>query len=116
MQILHTSPFIEGVGYFMEVTTTRGFSPEEMAAWDAMVKENVCGHSSVTSEVDNGLGLDFHEHIPLRDPEDKTMEFVEHMLLSIEASHGIDHLCVEFQFNLARAKATDAQIQDLLQP
>ena len=63
------------------------------------------------------LGLDFHEHI-LTQGEDAEfyMTSLEMLLRSIERDHGIEHICMEFQFDFARAKTAKTELDELLKP
>lgn len=114
-QIIRANPSIDGLGYFVEVETESAFADADLDAWTAFMQHHFCEHAQATSEGNQVLGLDFHDHI-LRSEDQIFMQSMEQMLKEIEARFGIKHLCVEFQFDFAVAKKNQDVLDELLQP
>lgn len=116
-QIIRANPFIDGVGYFVEVTTSRPVSDADVDDLTERMQHDFCPHSQATAEGDNVLGLDFHEHI-LTQGEDAShyVSALESMMRAIERDFGVEHLCIEFQFDFLRAKAARVELDELLRP
>lgn len=116
-QIIRANPFIDGVGYFIEVTTARPVHEHQAEALTEQMQGDFCPHSQATLEGDDVLGLDFHEHI-MTQGEDASydMSALENLLRRVERDFGIEHLCIEFQFDFLRASKAQAQLDELLKP
>lgn len=119
-ELFHTirsNPFIDGVGYFVEITTREVVPEKDLDGLSERMQEDFCAHSQASLEGQNVLGLDFHEHI-LTQGEDAEhfLAALEVLLRSIEQSYGIEHLCIEFQFDFSRAKQARREIDELLRP
>lgn len=114
---VRANPFIDGVGYFVEVTTERRIHKREVEDLSERMQHDFCPHARATLEGENVLGLDFHEHI-LTQGEDAEhyLTSLEMMLRSVERDHGIEHICIEFQFDFARAKTARTELDELLKP
>ncbi len=81
------------------------------------VRAAFCAHSQVSVEGEDVLGLDFHEHIYTQgENAEEDLAAVEKILRHIEATYGIDHLCIELQFDLARARTAKKHMDELLKP
>lgn len=117
MQVVRSNPYIDGIGYFVEVTTESAVPADAVGEVTERMQNDFCVHSQATQEGDFVLGLDFHEHI-LADGEDGEyyLGAMEALLKHIEQAYGIDHLCMEFQFDLGRARKARRQVDELLQP
>lgn len=117
LQIVRSNPFIDGIGYFIEVTTMKPVPEEAVEALTDRLQDAFCAHAQVTSEGDDVLGFDFHEHIFTRGEEaEHDMRALERILKTVEMDFGIDHLCIEFQFDLQRARSARREIDELLKP
>jgi hypothetical protein len=117
MSVVRANPFIDGIGYFVEVTTTQEMAPEDVSRTVEHMRADFCEHCEVTMEGEKVLGLDLHEHIFTSGPDGQYfLAALENLLKEIERDHGIDHICVEFQFDFARAKKAQSQVDELLQP
>lgn len=116
-QVIRANPFIDGVGYFVEVTTHRPVTDDDAARLTERMQHDFCPHSQATLEGDDVLGLDFHEHI-LTHGEDGNylMGALETLLRGIEREYGVAHLCIEFQFDFSKAKAARRELDELLRP
>ena len=116
-EVIRSNPFIDGVGYFVEVTTSRPVPQRDADDLSERMQSDFCPHSQASLDGDNVLGLDFHEHI-LTQGEDAShyMSALEALLRSIEREYGIDHLCIEFQFDMTRAKKARLELDELLKP
>ncbi len=116
-QVIQSNPFIDGIGYFVEITTQKEVPQAGLETLTEKMQQNFCDHSQATLEGENVLGLDFHEHILTQGEDaDYFMQALEGMLREVEMLYGIEHLCMEFQFDFSRAKAARVQIDELLQP
>ncbi len=117
LQIVATNPFIDGIGYFIEVTTKEPVDNRLMDELNGKVQHAFCDSSQVTNEGGLVLGFDFHDHLPTQGEEGQyTLDTVRHVLNTVDDRVGIDHLCIEFQFDMARAKRAQTQMDELLQP
>jgi hypothetical protein len=117
LRIVRSNPFIDGVGYFIEITTTKPVPKGAEEKLTERIQEAFCAHAQVTVEGDDVLGLDFHEHIFTQgEGADEDMEELEHLLKHVEANYGIDHLCIEFQFDFERARKAQKHLDELLKP
>lgn len=115
--IVRSNPFIDGIGYFIEVTTSKSLAGADLAPINAKMQEHFCAHAHASLDGEDVLGLDFHEHIFTQGEGSKeALVGLAEVLRLVEAKHGIDHLCVEFQFDMERARATQSQVDHLLQP
>jgi glutaredoxin len=114
---IRANPFIDGVGYFVEVTTDQPVKESDAERLTEKMQHDFCPHSQATLEGDTVLGLDFHEHI-LTQGEDSEhyMTSLEALLRGIERDFGVEHLCIEFQFDFSRAKKAQLQLDELLRP
>src|SRR5688572_12422407 len=63
LRIVRSNPFIDGVGYFIEITTTKPVAKGTETELTDRIQEAFCAHAQATLEGDDVLGLDFHEHI-----------------------------------------------------
>ena len=117
LQIVRANPFIDGIGYFIEVTTVDPVPPPAVDDLTSMVQDAFCAHAQVTQEAEEIIGLDFHEHIFTRGQgSEHDMRALERVLKTIEMDFGIDHLCIEFQFDFLRAKSVKREMDELLRP
>jgi hypothetical protein len=117
LEIVRNNPFIDGVGYFVEVTTAKPVPPGGVRKLEDRIKKAFCDHAQVTMEGEDVLGLDFHEHIFTQgEGSDEDLEALEAILRHVESKWGIDHLCIEFQFDLARARDAQKELDELLKP
>lgn len=117
LQIVRSNPFIDGIGYFIEVTTIRSVPAKAAQAMTERMQEEFCLHAQVTQEGDNIVGFDFHEHIFTQgDDSERTMASLQRLLAHVEQEFGIDHLCIEFQFDMKRARRARLEVDDLLRP
>ena len=63
------------------------------------------------------LGLDFHEHIFTQgEGAEEDLQALGLVLHHVERQYGIDHLCIELQFDLSRAREARKEIDELLKP
>ncbi len=117
LQTIRLNPYIDGVGYFIEVTTQRPVDGPALSDLQGKMEHAFCDQAEVTAEDPHVLGLDFHDHLPTQGDEGRfAMDAVADMLHFVDQRFAIDHLCVEFQFDLGRAKRAKVQVDDLLQP
>ncbi|MES2155822.1 MAG: hypothetical protein V4510_11870 [bacterium] len=117
LEVVRSNPFIDGVGYFIEVTTSQPVPAADVAALTERMRDAFCEHAQVSLEGKDVLGLDFHEHIFTQgEGADDDMEALAHILRHIERTYGIDHLCIELQFDLSRARHAKKEIDELLKP
>lgn len=115
--IIRANPFIDGLGYFIEIETERPVSDSDVAQLSEALSHDFCEHSSASLDGPHVLGLDFHEHIVTKGDDGKYfLESMERRLLQVEESFGILHLCIEFQFDFGAAKKQVAQLDELLRP
>lgn len=116
-QIVRSNPFIDGIGYFVEVTTRDPVPDRRIAGLTERMQQDFCAHSQATIEGSNVLGLDFHEHILTQgEDSDHFVAALEGLLRYVEREFGIEHLCIEFQFDFSRAKLARTELDDLLRP
>ncbi len=116
-QVIRSNPFIDGIGYFVEVTTNRPVLSQDVQVLTERMQSDFCPHSQASCEGENVLGLDFHEHILTQgDDAAHYLAALEAMLRSIERDYGVEHLCIEFQFDFARAKVARTELDELLKP
>jgi len=117
LQIVRSNPFIDGIGYFIEVTTAKPLQPTAAKDLTRRIQDSFCAHAQASVEGDDVLGLDFHEHIFTQgDEAEDDLEALEALLKHIEAAYGIEHLCIEFQFDFGRARKAKTQLDELLKP
>jgi hypothetical protein len=117
LAIVRANPFIDGIGYFIEVTAAKKLPKAAEKEVTGRMQETFCEHAQATLEGDDVLGLDFHEHIFTQgDGADDDLEALESILRHIESKWGIDHLCIELQFDLARARDAKKELDELLKP
>lgn len=117
LRIVKSNPFIDGVGYFVEVTASKKLPKTAEKDLTAKMQEAFCEHAQATIEGEDVLGLDFHEHIFTQgEGSEEDLEALEHILRHIESKWGIDHLCIELQFDLARARDAQKELDELLKP
>lgn len=117
LRIVKSNPFIDGVGYFIEVTASKKLPKTAEKDITAKMQEAFCEHAQATIEGEDVLGLDFHEHIFTQgEGAEEDLEALEHILRHIEGKWGIDHLCIELQFDLARARDAQKELDELLKP
>ncbi len=116
-QVIRSNPFIDGIGYFVEITTREPVPDAELDRLSERMQQDFCAHSQATLEGQNVVGLDFHEHI-LTQGEDAAhfLSALELLLRRIERDFGIEHMCIEFQFDFSRAKMARRELDDLLRP
>ena len=117
VNIVRSNPFIDGIGYFIEVTTAEEVDDAATKDLTKRVQDAFCAHAQVTREGDDVLGLDFHEHIFTHgDGAEDDLKALQTVLRYVEATYGIEHLCIELQFDLGRAKKAKKQVDELLRP
>jgi microsomal dipeptidase-like Zn-dependent dipeptidase len=117
LRIVKSNPFIDGVGYFIEVTASKKLPKAAEKDLTAKMQEAFCEHAQATIEGEDVLGLDFHEHIFTQgEGAEEDLEALEHILRHVESKWGIDHLCIELQFDLARARDAQKELDELLKP
>ncbi len=117
LEVVRSNPFIDGVGYFIEITTSQPVPAGDVTGLTERMRDAFCEHAQVSLEGKDVLGLDFHEHIFTQgEGADDDMEALAHMLRHIERTYGIDHLCIELQFDLSRAREAKKEIDELLKP
>ncbi len=116
-QTIRSNPFIDGIGYFIELTTREPLRGRDVERVTDRMQQDFCAHSQASLEGQNVLGLDFHEHI-LTQGEDAEhfLSALELLLRHVERDFGIDHMCIEFQFDFSRARVARKEIDDLLRP
>ncbi len=116
-QTIRSNPFIDGIGYFIEITTREPVSERDLDRVTERMQGDFCAHSQASLEGRNVLGLDFHEHI-LTQGEDAEhfLSALEILMRGIERDYGIDHMCIEFQFDFTRAKHAQKELDELLRP
>lgn len=114
---VRSNPFIDGVGYFIEITTRNPIPYPVPKDLTRRMQEEFCPQSQVTVEGENVLGLDFHDHIYTKGDEgDDQLKALHGLLKRIEAEFGVEHLCIEFQFDLSSARKARVEVDELLQP
>ncbi len=117
MQVVRLNPYIDGVGYFIEVTTMRPVDATGLKRLNERMRRDFSPRGQVSLEGDMILGFDFHDHIPTQGEDaEYDLEALRSMLHYVELNFGIDHLCIEFQFDLASAREAQVQVDELLQP
>jgi hypothetical protein len=117
LSIVRSNPFIDGVGYFIEITTTKDLPKGAEKDVTKRMQEVFCEHATATVEGTDVLGLDFHEHIFTQgEGAEEDLEALEGILRHVEAKWGIDHLCIEFQFDMERARNAKKELDELLKP
>ncbi len=117
LEIVRSNPFIDGVGYFIEVTTSKPVPERDLTKLNQKIRHHFCAHAHATLDGEDVLGLDFHEHIFTQgDGSDDALNGLAEILHHIEHTYGVDHLCIEFQFDLSRARDTRKHIDQLLKP
>lgn len=117
MQIVRSNPFIDGVGYFVEVTTVDPVPLDRLDALTERMQDEFCLHSQATQESECVIGLDFHEHIATGGEDGEYyLGAMEALLKAVEREFGIHHLCIEFQFDFSRARKARSEVDELLQP
>jgi hypothetical protein len=117
LETIRNNPFIDGVGYFIEITTSKKVPSAHVPKLTDRMRDSFCAHAQVTLEGDDVLGLDFHEHIFTQgDGSKEDLSALAKILRGIDQDYGIDHLCIEFQFALGRARRVQTEIDELLKP
>ena len=117
LRIVRSNPYIDGIGYFIEITTQKPVTQAGIKSLNHQMRETFCAHAQVSLEGEDVLGLDFHEHIFTQgEGAEEDLEALEHILRHIESKWGIDHLCIELQFDLARARDAQKELDELLKP
>ena len=117
LEIVRNNPFIDGVGYFIEVTASKKLPKTAEKEVTNRMQEAFCEHAQATIEGDDVLGLDFHEHIFTQgEGAEEDLEALAGILHHVETTYGIDHLCIELQFDLGRARQSQKQVDELLKP
>jgi hypothetical protein len=117
LEIVRSNPFIDGVGYFVEATTTKPVPQKDLTGLTGRMQEAFCDHAQATLEGEDVLGLDFHEHIFTQgEGAEEELEALSDILHHVERTYGIDHLCIELQFDLSRAREAKKEIDSLLKP
>ncbi len=117
LRIVRSNPFIDGVGYFVEITTSKPMAKGAEKELTGLIQESFCEHAQASMEGDDVVGLDFHEHIFTQgDGAEEDLEALEVILKRIEAQYGIDHLCIEFQFDMQKARRAKTHLDELLKP
>lgn len=115
--IVRSNPFIDGVGYFIEITASKKLPKTAEKEVTERMQQAFCEHAQASIEGDDVLGLDFHEHIFTQgEGAEEDLEALEGILRHVEAKWGIDHLCIELQFDLQRARSAKKELDDLLKP
>ena len=117
MRVVRSNPFIDGIGYFVEVTTADPVASAAVDEITSRMTHDFCEHSKATLEGEHVLGLDFHEHIfTSGDDGEYYLGCMEALLKTIEMEFGIAHLCIEFQFDFTGAQKARNELDELLQP
>lgn len=117
LEIVRSNPFIDGVGYFIEATTSKPVPAKDLPKLTERMQGAFCDHAQATLEGDDVLGLDFHEHIFTQgEGADEELEALADVLHHVERTYGIDHLCIELQFDLGRARKAKNEMDALLKP
>ena len=117
LEIVRSNPFIDGVGYFVEITTTQPVPKGDVPKLTEKMRDAFCEHAQVTLEGEDVLGLDFHEHIFTQgDDADEDLQALADILHHVERRYGVDHLCIEFQFDFSRAREAKKELDELLKP
>lgn len=117
LDIIRSNPFIDGVGYFIEITTSEPVPSSDIPELTDKMREAFCAHAQVTLEGEDVLGLDFHEHIFTQgEGAEQDLQALTKILRRVEKDYGIDHLCIELQFDMGRARRTQKEIDELLKP
>lgn len=115
--IVTSNPFIDGVGYFIEVTTSKPVAAKDLPRINERMQTHFCAHAHASLDGDDVLGLDFHEHIFTQgEGSRESLQGLREILKGIEMAYGIEHLCVEFQFDMARARKAQTEVDHLLKP
>lgn len=115
--IVRSNAFIDGVGYFIEVTVSKKLPKGAEKDLTQRMQSAFCEHAQASIEGDDVIGLDFHEHIFTQgEGSDEDLEALESILRHVEQKWGIDHLCIEFQFDFARAREAKKELDELLKP
>ncbi|MGB1698288.1 MAG: hypothetical protein ACPHK8_07805, partial [Thermoplasmatota archaeon] len=93
------NPFIDGLGYFVELETSKPVTADDVAQLTEQMQFDFCQHAKAELDGSHVLGLDFHDHVETIGADAKYyLQAMERILLGVEAKFGITHLCVEFQF------------------
>src|SRR5688572_10648816 len=117
LRIVKSNPFIDGVGYFIEVTASKKLPKTAEREITKRIQEAFCEHAQATIEGEDVLGLDFHEHIFTQgDGAEEDLAELERILRHVEATYGIDHICIELQFDLHAARHAKNELDELLKP
>lgn len=117
LAIVKSNPFIDGVGYFIEITTTKPVAADAVREVTDRMRQAFCAHAQCTLEGEDVLGLDFHEHIFTQgEGSEHDLEALQKILRHIGKEFGIDHLCIELQFDLGRAREAQKEVDSLLKP
>ncbi len=117
MHVVRSNPFIDGIGYFVEVTTVEAVGRGAVEEITETMRTDFCEHSKATLEGEHVLGLDFHEHVFTGGDEGEYyLASMESLLKSVEMEFGIAHLCIEFQFDFSGARKARTEVDELLQP
>ncbi|MGB0653032.1 MAG: hypothetical protein ACPGQL_07505 [Thermoplasmatota archaeon] len=117
LSIVRLNPYIDGIGYFIEVTTLETVNAAGIKRLNDHMRRDFSPRGQVSLEGDMILGLDFHDHIPTQgDGREQDLEALRGMLEYVELNFGIDHLCIEFQFDIASAREAQVNVDELLQP
>lgn len=117
LDAIRSNPFIDGVGYFVEVTTAKKLPRGAEKALTELLNEHFCEHAQATVDGEDVVGLDFHEHLFTQgEGADEDLSGLERILKHIESKWGINHLCIEFQFDFQRARGAKKELDELLKP
>jgi hypothetical protein len=117
LQVVRSNPFIDGVGYFIELTTAKPLPKGAEKDLTKKIQEAFCEHAQAPLEGEDVLGLDFHEHIFTQgEGSEEDLAELERILKHVEATYGIDHICIEFQFDLHAARHAKSELDELLKP
>ena len=117
LDIVRSNPFIDGIGYFIEVTTVDPVPQKAARALTERMQEDFCPHAQATLEGDHVLGFDFHEHVATKGGDGEAhIQALEALLKHVELEYGMDHLCIEFQFDLHSARKAAHEMDELLKP
>lgn len=108
-------PYVDGLGYFFHVTTTKPIPREDVKGIQDAMRKAFCEHCVATLEGDDVLGLDFHEEIYSEGRfASKHWIDLNSIIAGIEQKFGIDAFCVELQFNLKAARLAQEQVKELV--